>query len=94
MIIVSGRMKIKAGKRQSFLAASLDAIQAARKTSGCGDFIVAADPIEEDRVNIYEEWDSENALLAFRGDGPDDGMTNLIIDAQVRRHVVSGSGPA
>ena len=94
MIIVSGRMKIKAGNRQGFLAASLDAIQAARKTGGCRDFIVAADPIEDDRVNIYEEWDSEHALLAFRGEGPDAGMTNLIIDAQVRRHAVSSSGPA
>jgi hypothetical protein len=34
---------------------------------------VAADPIEPDRVNIYEEWESEEALLTFRGAGPDEG---------------------
>ena len=71
MIIVSGRIKIKPGTRQGFLAASLDAIRAARKTAGCRDFIVAADPIEEDRVNIYEEWEWEHAMLAFRGEKSD-----------------------
>jgi hypothetical protein len=48
--------------------------EAARKAASCRDFIVAADPIEDDRVNVYEEWETVKAMLAFRGDGPDSGM--------------------
>ena len=94
MIIVSGRMTIRPGERSAFLAASRGAMEAARKAAGCRDFIVAADPLEDDRVNVYEEWESEDAMLAFRGDGPDTGMAELIVDAHVRRHAVSSSGPA
>jgi quinol monooxygenase YgiN len=53
-----------------FLSASLEAVTLARRTRGCRDFVVAADPIEPDRVNVYEEWESEEALLAARGDRP------------------------
>jgi hypothetical protein len=56
--------------------------------------VVAADPIESDRVNVYEEWESEEALLTFRGDRPDQDLSSSIVRADVARHVVSSSGPA
>ena len=37
---------------------------------------------------------SEKALLAFRGEGPGDDLSALILDARVVRHQVSASGPA
>ena len=55
---------------------------------------MAPDPIERDRVNIYEEWESEEALLAFRGSGPDNAMQSAIVRAEVFRYVIEGSGPA
>jgi quinol monooxygenase YgiN len=70
MIIVSGNIIVVSGTRETFLAMSLEAMELARRTRGCCDFTVAADPIDPDRVNVYEQWDSEAALLAFRGDGP------------------------
>ena len=94
MIIVSGRMTIRPGERSAFLAVSRHATEAARRTAGCRDFIVAADPLEDDRVNVYKEWESADALLAFRGGGPDTGTADLIVDAHVRRHAISSSGPA
>ena len=53
-----------------------------------------ADPLEPDRVNVYEEWESEDALLAFRGAGPDQDLGASILRADVFRHVVSSTGPA
>lgn len=94
MVIVSGKIYVQAGKRDDFLASSREAILQARETLGCHDFIVAADPIERDRVNVYEEWETEEQLLRFRGNGPDDSMTSVIQNAVVRRHQVSSSGPA
>jgi hypothetical protein len=65
-----------------------------QRSAGCRDFVVAADPVEADRVNIYEEWEAEEALMAFRGEGPDQGLSANIVRAHVSRHLVSSSGPA
>jgi hypothetical protein len=76
------------------LTSSVAAVAQARGSPGCRDFVVAADPIEPDRVNVYEEWESEEALLAFRGNGPDQDLSSSIVRADVSRHEVSSSGPA
>lgn len=94
MLIVSGRLYLKAGAMDAFLAASKEAVALARKTLGCRDFVMSPDPIEPDRVNIYEEWDSEKALLDFRGSGPDSDMRSVIVRGEVFRHVISSTGPA
>ena len=94
MIIVSGKIFVRPGARKKFLAQSAEAIAKARETPGCLDFVVAADPLQPDRVNIYEEWSSEAALLKFRGEGPGDDLSSVIVGAEVRRHAVSASGPA
>ena len=94
MIIVEGRIYVRPGARLDFLTSSLEAVVRARKARGCRDFVVAADPIESDRVNVYEEWESEAALLAFRGAGPDERLTSSIVRADVARHLVASSGPA
>ena len=86
MIIVSGKLYIQSGQRESFVARSTDAIRQARQTEGCRDFVVAADPVEEDRVNVYEEWESMEALLAFRGDGPGDDLSSMITKAAVHEY--------
>ena len=57
MLIVSGRIYVRPGARQAFLASSRAAVAQAWGARGCRDFVVAADPIEIDCVNVYEEWD-------------------------------------
>lgn len=94
MVIVSGKILVRTGKRQEFLSLSSDAIIKARQTPGCLDFVVAADPIESDRVNVYEAWETEEALLRFRGQGPTKDITSLISSAEVARHLVASTGPA
>ncbi|MBZ9856454.1 hypothetical protein LB566_21855 [Mesorhizobium sp. CA13] len=69
-------------------------MEVARKAASCRDFIVAADPIEDDRVNVDEVWETVKAMLAFRGDRPDSGMNDLIVEANVDRHSVKNRGPA
>jgi quinol monooxygenase YgiN len=94
MIIISGVITLRPGQRAGFLQASVPAMAAARKAPGCTAFVVAADPIEADVANVYEEWDSEDSLLAFRRGGPPADMREMIAEARVRRHEVSKSGPA
>jgi len=94
MIIVSGRLYVRPGRRDAFLAASLAAVKQVRRTAGCLDFVVAADPIEPDRVNVYEAWETEVALEDFRGAGPSSELSALILRAAVERHHIQSSGPA
>jgi len=94
MIIVSGRLIVAPGTRDAFLAAARQSVIAARAADGCRDFVAAADPLEPDRVNVYEEWDSQHDLMAFRGDGPAPAMRARIVSSAVFRHQVSSSGPA
>jgi quinol monooxygenase YgiN len=94
MLIVSGRIYVRPGTRQAFLTSSLAEVAQARSARGCRDFVVAADPMEPDRVNVYEEWESEEALMAFRGAGPDHELSSSIVRADVSRHVILSSGPA
>jgi quinol monooxygenase YgiN len=94
MLIVSGRLYLKAGAMSEFLTSSKEATALARKAPGCRDFVVSPDPIEPDRINVYEEWESEKALLDFRGSGPSSDMRSVILRGEVLRHVVSSTGPA
>ena len=94
MIIVSGRIQVRPGTRDEFLRLSAEAIVAARKTEGCRDFVVAADPIEPDRVNVYEEWDTEEALQKFRGEGPGEDLSSMVLTAEVSEHTVSSTDSA
>ena len=52
MIIVSGRITVVPGHRDVYVAGSIPAMVEARRAPGCLDFVVAADPIEPDRVNV------------------------------------------
>ena len=66
-------------------------IQEARASDGCIDFHISADPIEADRINIFEQWESTEAVEAFRGSGPSDDQQAAILDAKVTQHEISGS---
>ena len=66
-------------------------VQQARTAPGCLDFAITADPVEPDRVNVYERWESDAHLERFRGSGPDTGQTAQIRDALVRKYRISAT---
>ena len=82
-IIVSGSIYVKPGERDKFVERSIGAVTMARQSAGCLDFAVSPDPVEENRVNIFEKWRSRQALLAFRGNGPEDSLASLIEEMYV-----------
>ena len=88
MIIVSGKLKIQEGKRDEFLDRSKSSIIAARKAIGCIDFSVSPDPIEANRVNIFEEWNSKPELDDFRGSGPSDDLFDLVESFDVSERAI------
>ena len=77
-ILVAGQIEIRPGQRDGFVRKSLEAVTAARETDGCDDFAISPDPIDRNRVNIFERWRSRAALDAFRGSGPGEDLSSLI----------------
>ena len=77
-IIVAGNLFIKSGLRDQFIKQSYDSITQARITEKCEDFAVSPDPIDPTRVNIFEKWESQSALNAFRESGPENELLSLV----------------
>lgn len=86
MIIVAGPIFVTPGRRDAFVASSIEAVAAAREAPGCLDFVVAADPLDADRVNVFERWSTVAALEAFRGEGPGDDLSADIVSAEVAEY--------
>ncbi|MBV9845603.1 MAG: antibiotic biosynthesis monooxygenase [Kutzneria sp.] len=83
MIIVAGHLRVAMADRDRFLARSHEAMRLARTAPGCHDFVVAADPLDAERVNVYERWTDRAVMHAFRGDGPDEELQSLIAGADI-----------
>lgn len=77
--------------RDAYLLECGKVIEAARKSPGCIDFHIAADPIEPDRINVYEQWESVGAVESFRGSGPSSEQAATIRAAHVFQHEVASS---
>ncbi|CAN5718323.1 hypothetical protein BH24ACT21_BH24ACT21_04210 [soil metagenome] len=63
-----------------------------RPVAGCLDFSITADSIDPARIRIYERWESEDQLLAFRGAGPSSDQKAQIIEDDVKRYTISSVG--
>ncbi|WP_448248443.1 putative quinol monooxygenase [Thalassotalea agariperforans] len=88
-IIVAGKLKLKSGSRDKFIEQSLEAISQARKLSACEDFSVSPDPIDENRVNIFEKWQSRTSLDAFRNSGPENDSFSLVESFEVNEYEIN-----
>jgi quinol monooxygenase YgiN len=89
MLIIAGTLTVDPSDREAFLAANGDVVEQARKAPGCLDFVQAPDPIDPSRVNIFERWDDEEQLLAFRGAGQPASDSPPIASASVKRYLIS-----
>ncbi len=89
VLIIAGSLILDPANRERFLASNADTVGQARRAPGCLDFVQAADPLEAGRINIFECWDSEEHLLAFRGEGQPDADSPPILSATVKRYIIS-----
>ena len=86
MIIVSGAIHVDADQRDAYVAGCRTVIDQARQAQGCLDFHIAADPLEPGRINVFEHWESVEAVETFRGAGPSDEQGAAIRSAGVFQH--------
>ncbi|MGB7981651.1 MAG: antibiotic biosynthesis monooxygenase family protein [Candidatus Nanopelagicales bacterium] len=94
MLIVAGYVRVPADLRAEYLRGVLPDTELARHAPGCLAFVQAPDPLEADRVVIYERWESVRDLLAFRNsDSGEATPLPVILGTEVLRYDVSGVGP-
>lgn len=89
MIIVAGWLQVEPTDRDGYVADCVTVVQRARTAKGCLDFTITTDPLEPDRIHVYERWESDADVEAFRGSGPSDDQTAQIVDAEVRKYRIS-----
>jgi quinol monooxygenase YgiN len=90
MVIVAGYLVVDPPQRGSYLAGCEAVVRQARQTSGCLDFAISADLLDPSRIDIFERWESQAAVEAFRGSGPSDEQQDSIASASVHEYDVSG----
>jgi quinol monooxygenase YgiN len=64
VVIVTGSYEFEPGQRDEYLASRHDSMRASRTEPGCFEFLLSADPIEPDRVVLFERWADQASLDA------------------------------
>jgi quinol monooxygenase YgiN len=89
MIIVAGQILVEPERREAYLRSCVDVIGQAREAPGCLDFALTADLVTAGRINVFERWESAEAVRSFRGDGPSEEQQAQIVSASVSEYEVS-----
>jgi quinol monooxygenase YgiN len=88
MIIVAGQILVEPG-REAYLQSCVEVIEQARNAPGCLDFALTADLVISGRINVFERWESAEAVRSFRGDGPNKEQQAEMLSASVSEYEVS-----
>jgi quinol monooxygenase YgiN len=89
VVIVAGYVIVDREQRERYLAGCEQVVEQARQASGCLDFAISADLLDPARVNIFERWESQSAVDAFRGSGPSDEQAATMVSASVAEYDVA-----
>ena len=92
MIIIAGSLRVAPEDRDRYLAAVSGVAVLARAAPGCLDFVQAPDPIDDDRITIFERWESDEDLQRFRTSGdPDAPAPDVpdVLSAEVRKYRIA-----
>jgi quinol monooxygenase YgiN len=93
MLIIAGHVEVHASKRDNYVAAHHDLVMRGRAEPGCLDLAISADAVNASRVNIFERWESRDALEAWRAvaHAPDPGVE--IVAEDMMEYSVAGVRP-
>ena len=93
MVIVAGHITVEPRQRESYVAGCVSVVEQARRAAGCLDFAITADLVDPGRVNIFERWESQAAVSAFRGSGPSDEQGAAVLSASVAEYDIADVRP-
>ena len=93
MVIVAGYVTVDPEQRESYLAGCVKIVEQARGADGCLDFAMTADPIDPARVNLFERWESQAAVTAFRKRAPRRKSAAAMLSGSVAEYDVADVRP-
>jgi quinol monooxygenase YgiN len=93
VVIVAGHLMVEPGQREAYLAGCVTVVEQARAAAGCLDFSITADLVDPGRVNVFERWESQAAVEAFRGSGPSDEQGAAIRSGSVAEYEIADERP-
>ncbi|WP_432944483.1 putative quinol monooxygenase [Kribbella sp. CA-253562] len=85
MLIIAGHAQVAPERRDEYVAAHVDLVRRARQAPGCRDVAMTADSLDPGRVNLFELWDSQETLDAWRAvaSAPNTGIEFTAGDIQL-----------
>lgn len=89
MVIVAGQIFVDPAGRERYLADCVGIVEQARRAPGCLDFAITADLIDAGRVNVFERWETQEAVKFFRGSGPGEEQSAAMLAASVAEYDVA-----
>jgi len=92
VLIIAGHLAVDRTERDAYVAECVEIVEEARAAPGCLDFAITADSVDPARIQIFERWEDEEAMLAFRGSGPSGDQQAAIVAADVKRFGISSVG--
>ena len=92
-VIVAGWIAVDPRKRGEVVESFKDMVLRARSAPGCLDFAMTADPVDSDRINLFEFWQSEKDLNSWRTVAKHPKKIAPMLRMEVQKHVIQQSGP-
>ena len=92
-VIVAGWYTVDPRRRDEAVASFYNLVRRARRAPGCLDLAISADPVDSNRINICELWQSERDLNAWRASCKPPKKITAMLRMEVQKHVIERSGP-
>ena len=93
MVIVAGHITVEPQQRESYLAGCVSIVERARGAAGCLDFAMTADLIDPGRLNLFERWESQEAVKTFRRRAPRNQSGAAMLSVSVAEYDIADERP-
>ena len=98
MLIIAGSITTEAGHRDAFLTAVAPMVVATHTESGCQEYAFSPDPVDANRILLFELWDDQDALDAhFATEHMAEFQSKMagiaVAGMDVKKYTISDVGP-
>jgi quinol monooxygenase YgiN len=93
MVILAGHVTVDPEQREPYLAGSMSVVKKARQADACLDSAITADLLDPGRVNLFERWESQEAVKTFRRRGPSTKQRAAMLSVSLAEYDIADVRP-
>ncbi|GLZ47088.1 hypothetical protein Acsp06_32730 [Actinomycetospora sp. NBRC 106375] len=90
MLIIAGHVEVAPDIRDRVVATLADLVRRGRDAPGCLGLAITADSVDPARIDIYERWDSAEALDGWRAVAHAPDIGDVIVADHTRLYDAAG----